>query len=61
VRCLLGSWTVTDAEGNFTLTRVRPGAHRIEVMATDGQLLTRETSLVREGEATEGVDLVLDN
>jgi len=48
-------------EGNFTLTQVPPGAHRIEVMATAGQLLTLETTLVREGVATDGVDLVLEN
>jgi hypothetical protein len=61
VRCLLGSFTVTDAEGNFTLTRVRPGAHRIEVMATEGQLLTSETTPLREAEASIVADLVLED
>ena len=55
------SWAVTDEAGSFTLTRVQPGAHRIEVMAPGEQLLTRETTLVREGETIDDVDLVLEN
>ena len=55
------SCAITDEAGHFTLTRVQPGSHRIEAMAPGGQLLTRETTLVREGETIDDVDLVLEN
>ncbi len=55
------SCAVTDEAGSFTLTRVELGSHRIQVTAPGGQLLTRETTLVREGETIDDVDLVLEN
>lgn len=51
----------TPSNDDTLIRKVRPGAPRIEVMASDEQLLTSETTPVREGEATGGVDLVLDN
>ena len=60
VRAIAGAWAVADDAGRFTLEKVRPGAHRVDIFTPLGQFHSLDAAVVREGETTTGVDLAIE-